>query len=117
MPSKQIAGGFLSVEWVREPERARPHLKWAAADGYTGPVKFYVTASDISKLDHARVGVHPDERPTRGNGVLHGLECRLHHARRSRRSWKVEPGERLVARWRMMALKREAAGQLNKRGG
>ncbi|MEI8245961.1 MAG: hypothetical protein WCI51_09035 [Lentisphaerota bacterium] len=31
---KQVSGGFLSVEWVKNPELARPHLERAANAGY-----------------------------------------------------------------------------------
>ncbi len=31
---KQVSGGFLSVEWVKNPELARPHLERAAKAGY-----------------------------------------------------------------------------------
>ena len=32
--NKQVAGGFLSVCWVHDPELARPHLPRAARAGY-----------------------------------------------------------------------------------
>jgi len=34
MHNKQVAGGFLSVEWLHHPERALPHLQRAAERGY-----------------------------------------------------------------------------------